>query len=92
MNLVEIENLTVSYEGVSALDGVTFSVDEKDFLGIIGPNGAGKTTLFSCMLGLITNYKGTINFFGKDIRKSTQHLKKIGTHDRWRETLCLKSP
>ena len=78
MKLVEIENLTVSYEGVSALDNVTFSVEEKDFLGIIGPNGAGKTTLFSCMLGLITNYRGTIKFFGKDTRKSTQHLRKIG--------------
>ena len=78
VKLVEIENLTVSYEGVSALDKVTFSVEEKDFLGIIGPNGAGKTTLFSCMLGLITNYNGTIKFFGKDIRKSVQHLKQIG--------------
>jgi zinc transport system ATP-binding protein len=78
MKLVEIENLTVSYEGVSALDKVTFSVEERDFLGIIGPNGAVKTTLFSCMLGLITNYQGTIKFFGKNIRKSTQHLSKIG--------------
>src|SRR5574340_30483 len=78
MKLVEIENLTVSYEGVSALEKVTFSVEEKDFLGIIRPNGAGKTTLFSCMLGLITNYQGTIKFFGKDIRRSVQHLKQIG--------------
>ena len=78
MKLVEIENLTVSYEGISALDKVSFSVESKDFLGIIGPNGAGKTTLFSCMLGLITNYQGTIKFFGTDIRKSRQYLKKIG--------------
>jgi len=78
MKFVEIENLTVSYEGVLALDKVTFSVEEKDFLGIIGPNGAGKTTLFSCMLGLITNYQGTIKFFGTDVRKSKQHLRKIG--------------
>lgn len=78
MKLVEIENLTVSYEGISALDKVSFSVESKDFLGIIGPNGAGKTTLFSCMLGLITNYQGNIRFFGTDIRKSRQYLQKIG--------------
>ena len=78
MKLVEIENLTVSYEGILALDKVSFSVEERDFLGIIGPNGAGKTTLFSCMLGLITNYQGNIKFFGKDIRRSKEHLKKIG--------------
>jgi zinc transport system ATP-binding protein len=77
MKLVEIDNLTVAYEGILALDKVTFSVEEKDFLGIIGPNGAGKTTLFSCMLSLITNYHG-IKFFGKDIRRSRQHLGKIG--------------
>ena len=62
MKLVEIENLTVDYEGILALDKVNFSIDSKDFLGIIGPNGAGKTTLFSCMLGLLNNYKGEIRF------------------------------
>lgn len=78
MKLIEIANLTIAYEGVLALDNITFSVDTKDFLGIIGPNGAGKTTLFNCMLGLITNYKGTIKFFGDDIKKSRQYLRKIG--------------
>src|SRR5207245_11390106 len=78
MKLIEIANLTIAYEGVLALDNITFSVDAKDFLGIIGPNGAGKTTLFNCMLGLITNYKATIKFFKDDIKKSRQYLRKIG--------------
>ena len=78
MKLVEIENLTVDYEGILALDKVNFSIDSKDFLGIIGPNGAGKTTLFSCMLGLLNNYKGEIRFFGTNIRKSKQYLHQIG--------------
>ena len=55
--IVEIENLTVEYPGVKALENVSFSVNQGDFLGIIGPNGAGKSTLFSCMLGLIKNIK-----------------------------------
>jgi len=78
MNLVEIENLTVNYDGILALDKVSLSVEEKDFLGIIGPNGAGKTTLFSCMLGLLNNYQGEIRFFGTNIRKSKQYLHQIG--------------
>jgi zinc transport system ATP-binding protein len=78
LKLIEIENLRINYEGILALDNVSLTVEAKDFLGIIGPNGAGKTTLFSCMLGLITNYQGHIRFFGEDIRKSKQHLKKIG--------------
>ena len=78
VKLAEIQNLTVDYQGILALDDLTFSVESKDFLGIIGPNGAGKTTLFSCMLGLLNNYKGEIKFFGTNIRKSKQYLYQIG--------------
>jgi len=78
LNIVEIEHLTVQYPDVKALDDVSFTVKEGDFLGIIGPNGAGKSTLFASMLGLNTKYKGTIKFFGQDIRKSKNYLKVIG--------------
>jgi zinc transport system ATP-binding protein len=78
LSVVEIEHLTVQYPDVKALDDVSFTVKKGDFLGIIGPNGAGKSTLFSSMLGLHTRYKGTIKFFGKDIRKSKDYLKEIG--------------
>ena len=76
--IAEIKNLTINYDGILALDNVSLSVEEKDFLGIIGPNGAGKTTLFSCMLGLLNNYDGEIKFFGANIRKSKQYLHQIG--------------
>ena len=78
MNAVEIKNLTVQYPTVKALDNISLSVNENDFLGIIGPNGAGKSTLFACMLGLLSNYQGEISFFGKNIRKSKKYLKDIG--------------
>jgi len=78
MSIVEITNLTVQYPDVKALDDVSFVVNQGDFLGIIGPNGAGKSTLFDSMLGLNTKYKGTIKFFGEDIRKSKNYLKEIG--------------
>ena len=78
LKIVEIDHLTVKYPDVVALDDVSFSVNKGDFLGIIGPNGAGKSTLFASMLGLYTKYKGTIKFFGQDIRKSKDYLKKIG--------------
>lgn len=78
MKIVEIKNLTVEYAGIKAVDNVSFSVDQNDFLGIIGPNGAGKSTLFSCMLGLNNQYEGSISFFGKNIRESKKYLKDIG--------------
>ena len=78
MKIIEIKNLGIQYPGIKAIDNVSFSVEENDFLGIIGPNGAGKSTLFSCMLGLNDQYDGTISFFGEDIRKSKKYLKNIG--------------
>ncbi len=78
MKIVEIKNLTVEYADIKAVDNVSFSVDQNDFLGIIGPNGAGKSTLFSCMLGLNNQYEGSISFFGKNIRESKKYLKDIG--------------
>ncbi len=78
MSLVEIKNLTVQYPDVKALDDVSFTVNQGDFLGIIGPNGAGKSTLFDVMLNLNTKYQGTLKFFGEDIRKSKKYLKEIG--------------
>lgn len=78
MKIVEIEHLTIEYPDVKAIDDVSFTVNQGDFLGIIGPNGAGKSTLFASMLSLNTKYRGTIKFFGTDIRKSKNYLKEIG--------------
>ena len=78
MKVVEIDHLTIEYPDVKAIDDVSFTVNQGDFLGIIGPNGAGKSTLFASMLNLNTKYKGTIKFFGTDIRKSKNYLKEIG--------------
>jgi len=76
--IVEIEKLSVEYTGIKALDDISFGIAEGDFLGIIGPNGAGKSTLFRCMLGLHTQYDGTIRFFGQNIKDSKKHLSQIG--------------
>ena len=78
LKVVEIDHLTIEYPDVKAIDDVSFSVNQGDFLGIIGPNGAGKSTLFASMLNLNTKYKGTIKFFGIDIKKSKNYLKEIG--------------
>ena len=78
LKVVEIDHLTIEYPDVKAIDDVSFTVNQGDFLGIIGPNGAGKSTLFASMLSLNTKYKGTIKFFGTDIRISRNYLKEIG--------------
>ena len=76
--IVDIQKLSVDYSGIKALDDISFGIAEGDFLGIIGPNGAGKSTLFHCMLGLRTQYDGTIKFFDQDIRDSRKYLSHVG--------------
>ena len=76
--IVDIEKLSVDYSGINALEEISFGIDDGDFLGIIGPNGAGKSTLFRCMLGLHTQYDGTIKFFDQNIKDSKKYLSQIG--------------
>ncbi len=67
MHLLEIENLTKSFGGLTAVKDVSFHVDEGEMVGIIGPNGAGKTTLFNLMSGFLTPDSGNIRFKGENI-------------------------
>jgi zinc transport system ATP-binding protein len=79
MQIAEIDRLSYAYSGNLVLDNISFIIDEGDILGIIGPNGAGKTTLFSCMLGLLDDYTGTIKILGDDIKKKNGKVfKSIG--------------
>ncbi|MDP8888435.1 MAG: metal ABC transporter ATP-binding protein [Thermoproteota archaeon] len=79
MQIAEIDRLSYAYSGNLVLDNISFTIDEGDILGIIGPNGAGKTTLFSCMLGLLDDYTGTIKILGDNIKKKNGKVfKSIG--------------
>ncbi|HEX6562257.1 MAG TPA: metal ABC transporter ATP-binding protein [Nitrososphaera sp.] len=77
-NVVELNGVSFSYGGTLVLDNITFAVEKGDLLGMIGPNGAGKTTLFSCMLGLLGGYRGTIRIFGEDIKGNRKVFQRIG--------------
>ncbi len=62
MALLTVDNVTKRFGGVSALHGVSFSVESGSVVSVIGPNGAGKTTLFNCITGLIRPDAGRIRF------------------------------
>lgn len=71
---IQIENLTVDYNGTTALEDVNLTVPEGEFLGIIGPNGGGKTTLLKSLLGLVTPTKGSVSVYGKNPAKNRKML------------------
>ncbi len=64
INVVQIENLTVTIGARNILDNVNLEVKAGSFTGLVGPNGAGKTTLLKVLLGLIEPDAGSIRLFG----------------------------
>ncbi len=73
MPLLRVEDVSVHFGGIVALDGVSFDLDEGLIVGLIGPNGAGKTTLFNCLSRLYTPSTGEIAFRGQSILQSPPH-------------------
>lgn len=71
MALLEFRNVSKSYDNVTkALDGITFSMEEGEFVSIIGPSGAGKSTLLRCVNRLVDASEGAIFFDGHDVLKA----------------------
>ncbi len=65
--MLELDEITVAYGGLTALCDVSLSVGERQFVSIVGPNGAGKTTLFKAISGAVVPRGGRIRFEGRDL-------------------------
>ncbi|MBV9261382.1 MAG: ATP-binding cassette domain-containing protein, partial [Pseudolabrys sp.] len=63
--VLQVSNLKKSFGGITAVDDVSFEVNDGEILGIIGPNGSGKSTLFNCVLGQLTPNAGDVRVDGK---------------------------
>ncbi|MCX7024744.1 MAG: ABC transporter ATP-binding protein [Spirochaetes bacterium] len=73
MTKLKIERLTRCFQGLVALNDVSFSMEEGEILGIIGPNGAGKTTFINLVSGIIMPSSGRIEYKGRDITYAPAH-------------------
>jgi branched-chain amino acid transport system ATP-binding protein len=71
--LLEVDDMTVRFGGVVAVDSVTFTVYRGEILGLIGPNGAGKTTCFNAMTGVFRPTSGEITFAGQRLSGRQRH-------------------
>ncbi|MFX0014082.1 MAG: ABC transporter ATP-binding protein [Candidatus Hermodarchaeota archaeon] len=65
--LLEVKNLSKHFEGLKAVNEVSFSIHAGELIGVIGPNGAGKTTLFNLLTGFLKPTEGEVFFDGKNI-------------------------
>lgn len=79
MALLEVQDLSIHFGGVKAVQNVSFSIDAGIVYAVIGPNGAGKTTLFNLITGIYTPISGSITLDGQSIAgKSPDGLAQLG--------------
>ncbi len=71
---LRIDNLTMKFDGLTALDDVSFHVKEGEIFGMLGPNGAGKTTLFNIIAGVYAPTSGSIFLDGENITGSKPNV------------------
>jgi branched-chain amino acid transport system ATP-binding protein len=77
--ILELNNVTMQFGGVKALDGVNFHVNKGEICALIGPNGAGKTTVFNVVTGVYTPTSGEILFNSKSIvGMKRNHITRTG--------------
>jgi branched-chain amino acid transport system ATP-binding protein len=71
--LLEVDDVSVRFGGIVALDDLSFTIDESEICGLIGPNGAGKTTLFNVVSRIYEPTTGSITFDGRSLLEVPAH-------------------
>lgn len=71
--LLEASSLLMRFQGITALNSVSFTMDNGSITSLIGPNGAGKTTMFNCVTGMYRPTSGKVAFDGVDITGEAAH-------------------
>ncbi len=71
--LLEISGLTKRFGGLTAVSDISFSIDQREIVGVFGPNGSGKTTLLSLIAGVLVPSSGTIRWKAREIHGNRPH-------------------
>jgi manganese/iron transport system ATP-binding protein len=79
--MLEVQNLSVNYRGVTALENVSLSINRGELVGLIGPNGAGKSTLIQALLGLVPS-RGQVLFQGAPLRRQRRAVAYVPQRSR----------
>ncbi|WP_158083222.1 ABC transporter ATP-binding protein [Streptomyces antioxidans] len=85
--MLEADGLRRHFGGVKAVDGVSFTVGEREIVGVIGPNGSGKSTLVSLLMGNNRASGGSVRFAGRDVTRVAPHRRvHLGMARTFQET------
>ena len=85
-NVLKLENITMQFGGVVAINNLSLDVNKGEIVSLIGPNGAGKTTAFNVITGVYAPTNGAVYFNGKEIVENFPlfHLKFVILPTRYR--------
>jgi len=75
--MIEVKDLVKTFDGFTALDGLSLSVPEGEIYGLVGPNGAGKSTLIRHLAGIYRQNSGEVKIFGEDVYENTSLKERI---------------
>ena len=75
--MLELQDISKSYEELKALNGVSFTLRAGEVVGLLGPNGAGKSTLMKILTGYIKNWHGSIRYGTNDLREKTKDIQQV---------------
>ncbi len=73
MTILKLHNLVKEFDGIKAVDDLSFEIEDNSITALIGPNGSGKTTVFNLITGYLKPDKGTVLFWGKEITSLSPH-------------------
>ena len=96
-NVLRLENITMQFGGVVAINNLSLDVNKGEIVALIGPNGAGKTTAFNCITGVYEPTNGAVYFKGKPIAMNhpTGKMKKLyagENGDKYLDKAVVMSP
>lgn len=77
MEVVKVRNLTKTYVNLTAVNDISFTINEGEIFGLIGPNGAGKTTTLRIIATILSPTSGDIEIFGYDLKKESNKIREI---------------
>ena len=79
MAFLKVDNITIRFGGLCAVDDVSLRVDQGEIVSLVGPNGAGKTTVFNMLTGVYDDIEGNMEFMGQRLNgKTPQEIVKLG--------------
>lgn len=78
MSYIRFQNVSKSFNGITVVKSVTFSIEKGEVCGFVGRNGSGKTVVFKLMTGLLVPDKGAVTFDGTNLTKKNRFFESLG--------------